>query len=316
MSDQTTNQLLEYLPAIFQEHPFLGQFLLPFEQVLAGFDNLLSTIDETFALSDPEGQTKADFLPWLATWVALVLDEAWDGAKRRQLISEATSLYRERGTLKGLKRYLEIYTGLAPEIRECRWPGGMRIGVASRIGGPLPPQEPPAPNDDSSPPFPPECYPVRIDEVKRSVPEKVCDYYVVSVSVLNEDDKVKAKETHIYRTDLVKSVSVAGDFVTIVLLSNPTGETHQPARVTRRDGLIDDRYDLTYSYGDDFGQATKVTYGGDTRLIDEVELPYRFILDVRVPRSEIDNVKLDKVRAIVDLEKPAHTVYYLKLTPV
>jgi hypothetical protein len=25
---------------------------------------------------------------------------------------------------------------------------------------------------------------------------------------------------------------------------------------------------------------------------------------------------LDKVRAIVDLEKPAHTIYYLKLTPV
>ena len=127
MSEQPRSNYLQYLPAIYHEDPFVGQFLLPFEQVLTGFQLLLSQIDSYFA----PAHTDPDFLPWLATWVALVLDEEWDEAKRRQLIAEAVQLYRWRGTVKGLKRYLEIYTGLVPDIRECCWPGGMQIGVAS-----------------------------------------------------------------------------------------------------------------------------------------------------------------------------------------
>jgi hypothetical protein len=52
--------------------------------------------------------------------------------------------------------------------------------------------------------------------------------------------------------------------------------------------------------------------------VDEIaeERPYRFIVDVRVPAVDLPRIQLDKVRAILDLEKPAHTVYYLKLTPV
>ena len=80
---------------------------------------------------------RQDFLPWLATWIALVLDEEWDEDKRRRLLGEAMELYQWRGTVYGMKRYLEIYTGLGPDdidIRESRRPAGMQIGVASRIG--------------------------------------------------------------------------------------------------------------------------------------------------------------------------------------
>lgn len=68
------------------------------------------------------------------------------------------------------------------------------------------------------------------------------------------------------------------------------------------------------------GQGFSAEYKGDTFLIDELFgedfLPYRFIVDVKIPPDQRDKVRMDKVKAIVDLEKPAHTLYYLKLTYV
>ena len=131
MNGPKKSSYLDYLPSIHHDDPFLGEFLVPFEQVMTGFGDLLSGIDTYFA----PALTNEEFLPWLANWVALTLDKDWDESKRRRLISEAVQLYRRRGTVSGMKRYLEIYAGLAPEIREWRWPGGMQIGVSSRIGG-------------------------------------------------------------------------------------------------------------------------------------------------------------------------------------
>jgi phage tail-like protein len=293
MTPPTGSRYLEYLPAIYHQHPFLGEFLKPFEEVFSGFEELLDTIDRYFApaLTDP------DFLPWLATWVALVLDEEWDESKRRRLISEAVELYRWRGTVRGLKRYLEIYAGLVPEIREWSWPGGMQIGVASRIGW----------TD------PEDALPACIEEAAHRRPPQYDSYYVVdTVDVQGESQKFY------YNTRSVERVAVNDDGTVDLWLFSPGGAPstlvrHDPASITRRDRLVDDLYHLTVS-GEDGPLA--VEYRGNTRLVDEIELPYRFVVDVRVPLADLDNVKLDKVRAIVDLEKPAHTMYYLKLTPV
>ncbi len=307
MSDQKKSRYLQYLPAIFQEDSFLGKFLSPFEEVLTGFGDLLSDIDDYFApaLTDP------DFLPWLANWLALVLDEDWDEEKRRRLIGEAVELYRRRGTVKGLKRYLEIYAGLVPEIRECRWPGGMQIGVASRIGGIIP--------DNISL--------ASIKAVTRVQPLIYHDYYVVDTvapaSYPEEPECIDMPEVQplqlYYCTSLVKKVETGMEVddegieqphVDILLYSDSVPKRYKPATVTRRDGLVDDRYILKIDI------ETEVEYIGDTFLVDEEELPYCFVVDVRVPFDDLEDVKLDKVRAIVDLEKPAHTMYYLKLTPV
>lgn len=309
MPDEMTDKsrYLDYLPAIYHEDPYVGRFLLPFEDVLEGFRDLLDDIDRYFV----PAFTDREFLPWLATWVALVLDEEWNDADRRSLISEAVQLYRWRGTVYGLQRYLEIYTGLVPEIREWRWPGGMQIGVASRIGGfssgggsgpdRIPPTQ--IPPIDAS-----------IQSVVRSEPAYY-DYYVVDTqSPAGEPLRLY------YRADRVEKVEVDTDRVEIWHFTSEGGtaqkETFQPATITRRDGLIDDEYTLDVEIGDE--PVTAIWYSGDTYLVDEVkeERPYHFIVDVRVPVERINSVQFDKVRAIVDLEKPAHTVYYLKLTPV
>jgi hypothetical protein len=126
--------------------------------------------------------TDAEFLPWLATWVALFLDEEWDEAKRRRLISEAVELYRWRGTVLGLKRYLEIYVGLIPEIREWSWPGGMQFGVASQIGSINPPDVSLA----------------RIQDVSHRQPPQYDSYYVVDTI----DNQGEAHRVYYNTTDV------------------------------------------------------------------------------------------------------------------
>ncbi|MBW2057789.1 MAG: hypothetical protein JRH07_17010 [Deltaproteobacteria bacterium] len=287
MKGPTQSRYLDYLPALYREDPFLGEFLLPFERVFSAFEGVLATIDRYFA----PALTDAEFLPWLATWVSLVLDEEWDEAKRRRLIGEAVELYRWRGTVRGLKRYLEIYTGLVPDIRECRWPAGLQIGVASRIGGT-------SPEDISI---------ARIEKAVRRQPPAYHDYYVV--------ERVEGGEIHqwYYRADTVREVTLEDGDVTIHRVNGQI-DHYEGATITRRDGLVDEDY--TLAVADKEGNGQTVHYRGDTVLVDEAELPYRFIVDVQVPQAEMEKVKLDKVRAIVDLEKPAHTIYYLKLTPV
>ncbi len=293
MADDKKSRYLQYLPAIFQEDPFLGRFLLPFEEVLQGFDSLLSEIDRFF---DP-ATTDSDFLPWLSQWLALVMDEEWDEAKRRRLIAEAVELYRRRGTVTGLKRYLEIYAGLIPEIYECRWPGGMQIGMASRIGGTVP--------DYLSM--------SEVTEASRVLPPVYHDYYVVSI-----EDSLSPHEIY-YRTSLVREVEVGSEtdgdgheqpYVDIHLHSESEPVHHVPATISRRDGLVDERYLLKTVEG------SEAEYRGDTFLVDQEELPFCFIVDVRVPIHQVDQVRWDKVRDIVETEKPAHTMCYLRLTPV
>src|SRR5947209_6717506 len=115
---------VQYLPAIFSEDPFVGRFLLIFESILGPLDARIGALP---ALYDP-GKTPPDFLPWLAGWLGLVLDENWPLERRRALVREGAELYRWRGTKRGLGRYLELYTGVRPAIADT--PQGFTLGDA------------------------------------------------------------------------------------------------------------------------------------------------------------------------------------------
>ncbi len=109
---------LDYLPAIFRQDPFVGRFLLAFETVLSGaggvpgLETMISGLADYF---DP-ATTRADFLPWLASWVTLTLRADWDEQTRRSFIAQIVPLYRLRGTKEGLLRMLELYTTEPVEI--------------------------------------------------------------------------------------------------------------------------------------------------------------------------------------------------------
>jgi phage tail-like protein len=105
---------LQHLPAVFQDQAVLGRFLLAFEAILSGLADagqpgLEQTIAQVHRLFDPD-QTDEEFLPWLASWVALSLRADWDVNTKRAFIREIVPLYKLRGTKAGLQRMLEIYT--------------------------------------------------------------------------------------------------------------------------------------------------------------------------------------------------------------
>ena len=62
----------------------------------------------------------------------LVLDESWPIERRRLLVHSAVQLFRWRGTRRGLREYLRVYSGVEPEIVEGY--GGIPLGQNTRLG--------------------------------------------------------------------------------------------------------------------------------------------------------------------------------------
>ncbi|MEZ4733133.1 MAG: phage tail protein [Caldilineaceae bacterium] len=298
MTESTQSRYVQYLPAIFQERPaadqepYLGQFLRPFEQVLTTFDDLLAVIDQNFAFA----LAPDEFVSWLAGWIALALDEEWEDEQRRRLLSEAMDLYRWRGTARGLKRYLEIYTGLSPEsidIRAGRRPAGMQIGVASRIGRRVPAQQEAAP----------------LARAVRQEPVTYEDYYVIDTVAGPDHPYVPAGDPlSLYcATRRVRQVMVDKETVGLWLQGEAAPRQYQPATVRRRNALVDDWYTLTLATQPE----TAATYRGDSFLIEEADQPYWFMVNVHGPSAAVARTAL-----LALLQQPAEEDIYVYLAPL
>jgi phage tail-like protein len=111
---QTKGKYLQYLPAVFEKDDLMGRLVMLFESFWAPIENQVDNIHYYF---DPR-TTPVSFLPWLASWLDLELDERWSEERVRQLIRWAIALHRSRGTKWGLLKYLEIYTGQTAKIVE------------------------------------------------------------------------------------------------------------------------------------------------------------------------------------------------------
>lgn len=120
---------LDYLPGIYQDDELMARFLMLFESFWAPIEQ---QIDSIWYYFDPR-MTTTEFLPWLASWLGLTLDEQWSEEKKRRLLSSAISLYRMRGTKEGLRKYLEIYTDGQIYITEHRAKNFM-LGREGRLG--------------------------------------------------------------------------------------------------------------------------------------------------------------------------------------
>jgi len=122
------SRYLDYLPALYRDDDFMGQFLRIFEDILGPIENTVGNLPLYF---DPRLTPEA-VLPWLASWVGIALDPALSVARRRELVARAAELYRWRGTRRGLSEYLHICTGVVPEITEHI--SGMRLDPETKLG--------------------------------------------------------------------------------------------------------------------------------------------------------------------------------------
>lgn len=120
---------LKYLPALYYDDEVMGRFLMLFESFWGPIDK---QIDSIWYYFDPK-LTPSDFLPWLASWSDLALDERWTEEQQRKLLGSAARLYRMRGTKRSLIEFLEIYTGQRAVITEHR-ANNLRLGKDSRFG--------------------------------------------------------------------------------------------------------------------------------------------------------------------------------------
>jgi len=110
--------LMRRLPRLYSADATQESFL---HRYLALFDGQLFDVDQRSLLRDllvDPASTPEEALDWLASFLGLVLDDRWPEGARRQLISEAATLFRRRGTVGALSRYLELYLGVVPVIVE------------------------------------------------------------------------------------------------------------------------------------------------------------------------------------------------------
>jgi phage tail-like protein len=145
---------LQHLPEAFRTppaagiEPFLGRFLKIFEALLSGRadamppgapavrgleDILGAFVDEldpafTTVVTSPDGARQdSPFLAYLASWVALTLDQNWDLDRKRRWLQRIVLLYQRRGTRAGLEEYLSMFVGDHARISEP--PGGFTLAV-------------------------------------------------------------------------------------------------------------------------------------------------------------------------------------------
>jgi phage tail-like protein len=103
------------LPAVYQEEdPFAVRLAAAFDTELAP---IIATLDNLSAYFDPR-LAPEDFLGWLASWIALELDETWDVARRRAAMLAAVDIMRRRGTAAGLVDELRLATDGEVEVIE------------------------------------------------------------------------------------------------------------------------------------------------------------------------------------------------------
>ena len=129
--------LARHLPSIYQmtglgvESEFLRRYLWIFHHLFESLTRKIDRIDKTFRPLE----VQEELLPWLASWLALTLDPDWPVERKRKLIRRAAELYAIRGTSRAVAQFLEIFTGVEPEIEENKWPHkGFRVGISSVIG--------------------------------------------------------------------------------------------------------------------------------------------------------------------------------------
>lgn len=105
---------------------------------LTPYGSFEKTIDHLAELFAP-WKTPSDFLPWLATWIALDLEPDWNEYQKRLFISQMTSIYQQRGLKSGLLKYLDIYVAskakprIAIDDGEAIWRASLNPGAMADL---------------------------------------------------------------------------------------------------------------------------------------------------------------------------------------
>jgi phage tail-like protein len=110
------SRILKYLPEIYHGNEFLSRYLMLFESFWQPIQQTTRQIHHYF---DPK-LTPEPFVPWLATWFGVPLDDFLPIDRTRELLRHALTIYQLRGTAQALEEFLKVYTGGEVQITEHR----------------------------------------------------------------------------------------------------------------------------------------------------------------------------------------------------
>ncbi len=140
-AEHPAHDYLRRLPKLFsrdeREASFLRRYLAMFEGFLGEAE--ARGVDRDVLLTPRTAPDEV--LPWLASFLGLVLDERWASAPRvggrtadarRDIIELAAWLFRFRGTVAGLKKFIELYVGVDVILLEHF---RLRAGLSAMLGG-------------------------------------------------------------------------------------------------------------------------------------------------------------------------------------
>lgn len=103
----------DFVPAIYRQSDFLNRFLALFEPA---FEPNVELLDNFWAYLDPLLAPEA-LLPFLAHWVGWPWQPQLSHPQQRYLIRHAMTIYRWRGTRRGLRFALHLVTSLPLDER-------------------------------------------------------------------------------------------------------------------------------------------------------------------------------------------------------
>lgn len=98
----------QYLPAIYREQPESAHFL---DRFLANVEGLLTPVEDRIAAAQVLFDARSappEALEWLASWFGVVLDPAWNEPRRRLFLRHTLDFFQWRGTARGLRMALRL----------------------------------------------------------------------------------------------------------------------------------------------------------------------------------------------------------------
>lgn len=226
---------VRWLPAIYQRSDATGRnvvrdLLWLIQHMFGSIESQLDDLHQYFdSYETPEG-----FLPWLAAWSAMILEPDWPVNKKRRLIKKAMELYRLRGTVRGLKLFISLFTGFEPYISENEWPyQGLRIGVSSTVGVDTVILPPVAKEHAFVCVMPYQFKDVTAESIIRlheiiEMEKPAHTHYMLKF----EEPRVPVEEREFYRIGVTSGVNVRQEIVTPLPVSEETGEPIFPTEPT------------------------------------------------------------------------------------
>lgn len=132
---------LDSLPPVYRDNPRAEDFS---ERFLSLFDAGVTELDtavEQFPAALDVASVRGELLPWLAGFLDLVVDPAWEPERQRQIIAALPRLYRLRGTVTGLQLAIRLVFDTEVAIQELAFErawgalgGGTRLGSVRLFG--------------------------------------------------------------------------------------------------------------------------------------------------------------------------------------